>query len=52
MWNLDELSTPAYGLLLLFAVSVCGAVACPLVDSVKRHLDFLVTFKAQERRPR
>ena len=50
--NLDELSAPAYGIVLLCVVSVCGALAFPLVDCVKRHLAFLATFKAQERRRR
>lgn len=50
--NLDELSSGSYGILLLLTVSVCGVLAFPLVDFVKRHLDFARTFKAQERRLR
>lgn len=50
--NLDELSSGSYGVLLLLTVSVCAVLAFPLVDAIKRHLDYWRTFKAQERRVR
>ena len=47
---LDALSDSTFALLLLAVIAVCVALSFPLMDSLRRHLEFFKLFRDLERR--